>query len=57
MEKKYPKCCKCGKVLGVGVTQQGNICRDTETYCEDCWKDVSEEEKKIISFHFSCDWL
>lgn len=57
MEKKYPKCCKCGKVLRVGMIQKGNMCRSTETYCEECWKDVPEKEKKIISFHFSCDWL
>ena len=57
MVKEFPKCCECGKELGIGEHSYGNICRANETYCKECWDSVPEDKKKIIDWHFSCDWL
>ena len=54
-QKEYPKCVKCGTEIKGHV--YGNMCRPTESYCETCYNQLSQKEKDLLSWHFSCDWF
>ena len=49
------KCVKCGKEIKGHV--YGNMCRASESYCKECYDNLSQKEKDLISWHFSCDWF
>lgn len=57
-ERHSLMCCVCGKELKERDDLFGNICRPgVETYCKEHYEQLSQKEKDLISWHFSCDWL
>lgn len=48
-------CVKCGKEIAGHI--YGNMCRENESYCKDCYDKLSQEEKDLIDWHFSQDWF
>lgn len=48
-------CVKCGKEIAGHI--YGNMCRESESYCKECYDKLSQQEKDLISWHFSQDWF
>lgn len=47
------KCINCGKEI-IGHVY-GNMCMEKESYCKECYGKLSEDKKKLLDWHFSCD--
>ena len=52
---RFQKCCLCGGSIQGYI--YGNMCRDNEKYCKDCWDKLPDKDKKLIDWHFSQDML
>ena len=52
-EYQADKCAKCGKEIKCHI--YGNMCQKSESFCKECYDKLSQQEKNIISHHFSCD--
>jgi len=48
-------CVKCGKEIAGHI--YGNMCRESESYCKECYDKLSQQEKDLLDWHFSCDWF
>ena len=48
-------CTKCGKEIAGNI--YGNMCRENESYCKECYDKLSQQEKDLLECHFSCDWF
>lgn len=53
--KNMAKCIKCEKEISGHVF--GNMCRASESYCEECYNELSQKEKDLLDWHFSLDWF
>ena len=53
MKFEPKKCVKCGNEISGHI--YGNMCREKESYCEECYKKLSQKEKDLLDWHFSLD--
>ena len=53
-----PKCVACGRDIDIVEEDiYGNFCRKNESYCKECYEKLDKKTKKLLDWHFSCDWL
>lgn len=53
MKFEPKKCVKCGNEISGHI--YGNMCRNSESYCKECFDKLSQKEKDLLDWHFSLD--